>query len=110
MFDGTDEPGPGPRVFGSEAMPFPLATISVLPSRETRTLVGYQPTGMKPSDSALPGVFTANTATLLLFAFATNSSSPSGESARLLGMEPGGELGNSEAVSFSLTCPVAVSM
>ena len=107
---GTGEPGNGPRGFAAELKPLPLATTRVLPSLVTRTLVGNQPTGMNPSDLALPAVSTSNTATLLLLALATKSSSPSGESARLLGIEPGGAFGNNDAVSLSVTRPVAVSI
>src|SRR4051794_16436242 len=38
----------GPCTFGFEITPLPFATSKVLPSEVTRTLVGYQPTGMKP--------------------------------------------------------------
>ena len=106
---GAGEPGNGPRGLAAELVPLPLATKSVWPSADTRTLVGNQPTGMKPSDFALPVFSTSKMATLLFVALATKRSSPSGESARLLGIEPGGELGKSDAVSFSPTRPVAVS-
>src|SRR5688572_13030496 len=107
---GAGLPGNGPRGFAAEVAPLPFATSSVRPSRVTRTLVGNQPVGIKPSERARPRVSTSNTATLLLVALATNSSSPSGESARLFGIEPGGELGNKDAVSCSITRPLAVSM
>src|SRR2546427_10691887 len=68
-------------------IPFPLATNRRLPSGLTRTEVGYQPTGMKPSERLLPAMLTSNTATLLLSAFATKRVFSSGDSARLFGVE-----------------------
>src|SRR5581483_7504861 len=107
---GVAVPGKGPRGFAAEVTPLPLATTSVRPSRDTRTLVGYQPTGMKPSDCAWPAVETSKIATSLLFAFATKSVFSSGVSATLFGIVPGGELGNSAALSVSVTLPLAVSI
>ncbi len=86
-------PGWGPSGLALEMAPLPLATSRCLPSGVTRTDVGYQPTGMNPSERLLPGVLTSNTATRLLSALATNSVRSSGESARLLGVEPGGACG-----------------
>src|SRR4051812_7030988 len=106
---GAREPGKGPRGLAAEVPPLPFATSSVLPSVETRTEVGNQPTGINPSEIAWPGFETSKAAMLLLFALATNKSAPSGESATLLGIEPGGELGNNEALSCSVARPVAVS-
>ena len=42
--------GFGPASLSFGVIPFPLVTRIVLLSFEKRTLVGYQPTGMKPSD------------------------------------------------------------
>ena len=89
----TLTPGCGPSGLALEVSPLPLATSRCLPSGVTRTDVGYQPTGMNPSDRLLPGVPTSKTATTLLSALATKSICSSGESARLLGVEPGGACG-----------------
>src|SRR5436309_10690308 len=86
-------PGCGPSGLALGRMPLPLATSRCLPSGVTRTLVGYQPTGMKPSERLLPGVLTSKTATRLLSALATKSVCSSGDNARLLGVEPGGDCG-----------------
>src|SRR5579863_5887404 len=83
-------PGTGPLGFAREASPFPFATSKRFPSGVTRTEVGYQPTGMKPSDRLLPMIETSKTAMLLLHALATNNVFSSGDKARLLGVEPGG--------------------
>src|SRR5215510_11967242 len=90
-------------------IPLPLATNRRLPSGVTRTEVGYQPTGIKPSERLLPATLTSNTARLLLSAFATKRVFSSGESAKLFGVEPGGRLGWSDAVSVSRGVPVPVS-
>src|ERR1051326_2222325 len=66
-------PGCGPKGFALDMTPFPFATRRRLPSGVTRTDVGYQPTGMKPSERLLPGVLTSKTATTLMFALATNN-------------------------------------
>src|SRR3954469_15380798 len=107
---GAVVPGNGPRGFAADVTPLPLATSRVFPSAVTRTQVGNQPTGMKPSEVARPTWETSNTATLLLFAFATKSVLPSGANPTLLGVEPGGEFGNSEDVSLSLSLPLVVSI
>src|SRR2546421_1561310 len=107
---GGSLPGCGPLRFAFEMMPFPLATSRCRPSGVTRTEVGYQPTGMKPSERLLPGVRTSKTATLLLSALATNSVFPSGASARLFGVEPGGKPGYNEAIRVSSGFPVSVSI
>src|SRR6266545_4099187 len=91
-------------------IPFPLATKRRLPSGVTRTDVGYQPTGMNPSDRLLPGTLTSNMATLLLSALATKRVFSSGDSARLFGVEPGGRLGWSDAVNVSNGLPVPESI
>ena len=54
-----------------EATPLPLATSKSLPSGDTRTLVGYHPTGMNPFETLRPGSETSRTAKLLLSALAT---------------------------------------
>src|SRR5262249_10147038 len=90
-------------------IPFPLVTSRRLPSGVTRTDVGYQPTGIKPSERLLPGALTSNTAILLLSAFATKSVFSSGDNARLFGVEPGGSPGWSDALNVSIALPVAVS-
>src|SRR6478609_3709244 len=68
---GSLRPGCGPLRFDLEMRPLPLATISVAPSFETRTLVGYQPTGMKPRLRAFAVSSTSKTATALILALAT---------------------------------------
>src|SRR6266478_4977402 len=73
-------PGCGPRGSGRERRPLPLATSNWRPSGVTRTEVGYQPTGMNPSDRLLPMTLTSKTAMLLLFALATNNLISSGDS------------------------------
>src|SRR5438552_19097034 len=88
---GSSFPGCGPSRFGLDETPFPLVTKRCFPSGVTRTEVGYQPTGMNPSERLLPGLETSKTARLLLHALATNNKEPSGESAKLLGVDPGGE-------------------
>ena len=108
-FSGRESPGNVPRGLASEVTPLPLATTSVRPSGVARTLVGNQPTGMKPSERAWPRDETSNTATSLLFAFATNSSLPSPESARLLGIAPGGvNLDPVGQVLFALRAPYQI--
>src|SRR5216683_182243 len=102
-------PGWGPLGLALEIVPLPLATSRCLPSGVTRTDVGYQPTGMKPSERLLPNSETSKMATALIFALATNRVFSSGESARLLGVEPGGELGCNSATRVSIGRPVAVS-
>ena len=51
--------------------------------------MGYQPTGMKPSEWLWPAWRTWIRATSLLSALATASTLPSGERATLLGVLPG---------------------
>src|SRR5207249_1074254 len=87
---GGSWPGCGPYRLALGMIPFPLATNRRLPSGVTRTEVGYQPTGMNPSERLLPATLTSNTAMLLLSAFATKRVFSSGDSARLFGVEPGG--------------------
>src|ERR1039457_4297518 len=86
-------PGWGPWGLALEERPLPLATSRCRPSGVTRTDVGYQPTGMNPSERLFPGFATSKTATMLLLAFATKSIFPSGDSARLFGVDPGGAWG-----------------
>src|SRR2546429_6820309 len=90
-------PGCGPSGLALEIIPFPFAISRCLPSGVTRTEVGYQPAGMKPSERLLPGVLTSNTASVLLSALATKSICSSGERARLFGVEPGGDCGERAA-------------
>src|ERR1043166_3309675 len=89
----TIHPGCGPSGLALGTSPFPLATSRCLPSGVARTDVGYQPTGMNPSERLLPGVLTSKTATTLLSALATNNVRSSGESARLFGVLPGSACG-----------------
>src|SRR5437764_4834425 len=103
-------PGCGPSGLAFGMIPFPFAISRCLPSGVTRTDVGYQPAGMKPSDRLLPGVLTSNTARMLLSAFATNNVFSSGESARLFGVEPRGRLGYSAAQIVSKVFPEAVAI
>ena len=86
-------PGCGPSGLAFEIMPLPFAIRRCFPSGVTRTDVGYQPAGIKPSERLFPGMLTSKTATMLLSALATKSIFSSGDSARLLGVEPGGECG-----------------
>ena len=67
---GSRLPGCGPCRLDFELRPLPLATSSCLPSGVTRTDVGYQPTGIKPSGRLFPGFETSKTARLLLHALA----------------------------------------
>src|SRR4029453_5194066 len=92
-----------------EMIPLPFATSNRLPSGVTRTEVGYQPTGMKPSERLWPNSDTSNTANVLMLALATNKIFSSGVSARLFGVEPGGEFGCSSAQRVSRALPVSVS-
>src|SRR5271156_6130024 len=102
-------PGFGPCGLAFGVPPLPLATSRRLPSGVTRTEVGYQPVGIKPSDRLRPGTRTSNTATVLTLALATNNVFSSGDSARLLGVAPGGSPGWKAAQMVSRTWPVAVS-
>src|SRR5439155_19135048 len=102
-------PGCGPCGLALEIVPLPLATSRCLPSGVTRTEVGYQPTGIKPSERLLPGVLTSKTATRLLSALATNNVCSSGDSARLFGVLPGGACGYNAAQIVSSALPASVS-
>src|SRR5258708_30705535 len=93
--------GFGPSGLAFDMPPLPLAISSLRPSGVTRTEVGYQPLGMKPSDRLLPGSATSNTATAFSVALATNSSLSSGERARPAGGSPGGRLGGDPAAAVS---------
>src|SRR5690349_8597992 len=86
--------GLGPSRFALELAPLPLAMKRVLPSRATRTEVGYQPAGMNPSGALEPGSLTLTTATSLVLALATNRTDSSGDSASELGVQPAGALGS----------------
>src|SRR5436190_23492360 len=86
-------PGCGPSGLAKGMTPFPFAINRCLPSGVTRTEVGYQPAGIKPSERLLPGTVTSKTATTLLLALATKSIFSSAETARLFGVEPGGDCG-----------------
>src|SRR5262245_37347371 len=85
--------GVGPSLFAKEVDPFPLVTQSVLPSRLTRTLVGYQPVGMNPSGVECAGSLTFTIARSLVLALATKRMDPSGESASEFGVQPDGAFG-----------------
>ncbi len=102
--------GCGPFGFANDVRPLPFATSNCRPSGVTRTEVGYQPTGMNPSEWLRPIEVTSKTATSLLHALATNSFVSSGDSARLLGVLPGGASGESAARSVSTVLPNAVSI
>src|ERR1044071_1095638 len=101
--------GRGPLGLALGTRPLPLATKRCLPSRVTRTEVGYQPTGMKPSERLLPRRETSKTATLLLQALATNNLSSSGDGARLFGVEPLNPSGCNAAQIVSRALPWSVS-
>src|ERR1041385_3680058 len=90
---GGSRVGCGPWRLAFEMIPLPFATNRYLPSGVTRTDVGYQPTGMKPSERLRPGAATSKTATLLLSALATNRVFSSGDNAKLFGVDPGGNPG-----------------
>src|SRR3954463_3186391 len=107
--EGGCLPGWGPLRLDFEIRPFPLATSKCLPFGVTRTQVGYQPTGINPSERLRPGSETSNTETALMLAFATNSVRSSGDSARLFGVDPGGDRGSNSAISVSTTLPLSVS-
>src|SRR5437899_5071388 len=74
------------------------------PSRLNCAAVGYQPVGMKPFTTLVPGRLTSTTATALLSALATSSVLPSGERPRELGVLPAGACG----CSATETCSRAV--
>ena len=103
-------PGLGPSRLARELCPLPLATKIVLPSRETRTEVGYQPVGMKPSGVLAPGSLTFTTARLLVLALATKRIDSSAESASELGVQPGGRVGSMAVPIVSMALPAAVSI
>src|SRR6476620_10048255 len=84
--DGEATPGVGPSRLAFEVVPLPLTIQRVLPSRATRTEVGYQPAGMKPSGVPWAGSSTLKAATSLVLALATNRIDSSGERARALGV------------------------
>ena len=78
-------------------------------SRETRTEVGYQPAGMKPSGLLPPRSLTLATATSLVLALATKRISPSEVRASELGVLPGGALGSIAVPIVSTAFPSPVS-
>ena len=80
-----------------------------MPSRATRTEVGYQPAGMNPSGVLSPGSLTLTTARSLVLALATNRTDSSGESASELGVLPGGALGSIAVPIVSTALPASVS-
>src|SRR5262249_15511002 len=65
---GAGTPGCGHSGFASEVTPLPLATSNCFPLGVTRTDVGYQPTGINPSERLFPGLLTSKTAIRLLSA------------------------------------------
>ena len=81
-----------------------------MPSRATRTEVGYHPVGMNPSGVLPPRSLTFTTARLFVLALATNSTDSSGDSARELGVQPEGAPGAIAVPITSTALPVAVSM
>ena len=81
-----------------------------MPSRETRTEVGYQPVGMNPSGVLAPGSFTLTTARWLVLALATRRIDSSGESASELGVHPAGAAGSMAVPIVSTALPAAVSI
>ena len=85
--------GFGPLRLAFELRPLPLATTIRSPPADIRTLVGYQPTGMNPSERLCPRRETSITARLLASALATHSVLPLGARARLLGVLPCGAWG-----------------
>src|SRR5271165_3382820 len=85
--------GLGPLRLGFELRPLPLATRIRSARADIRTLVGYQPTGMNPSDRLCPRRETSITARLLTSALATHRVLPLGAIARLLGVLPCGAWG-----------------
>src|SRR5205823_11959454 len=101
--------GFGPSRLARELIPLPLAMNSVLPSRSTRTAVGYQPAGMKPSGVLAPSSLTLMTATSLVLALATNSADSSGERQSELGVQPSGALGSMALPITSTALPATVS-
>jgi len=78
-------------------------------SRETRTAVGYQPAGMKPSDLLAPTSLTLATATSLVLALATKRIWPSEVKESELGVLPGGALGSIAVPIVSTGLPSPVS-
>src|SRR4051794_37480708 len=102
--------GLGPSRLARELVPLPLATRIVLPSRENRTEVGYQPVGMNPSGVLAPGSFTFTAARWFVFALATRRIDSSGERASELGVDPAGAAGSMAVPIVSTGLPAAVSI
>src|SRR4051812_45123812 len=101
--------GLGPSRLDRELVPLPLATNRVLPSRSTRTAVGYQPAGMKPRGVLPPGSFTLIAAMSLVLALATNSTDSSGDRQSELGVHPSGARASMAVPITSTALPAAVS-
>ena len=76
----------------------------------TFTWVGYQPTGMNPSDFDLPKSSTSKTAKQLLSAFAMYNFSSSSDRAMPLVDEPSNEFGNKAAFKTSISFPFSRSI
>ena len=93
--------GEGPKAFGFDENPFPLATHNFL--LITRTEVGYQPTGINPFATLSPGSSTSKTAIQLLFAFAKYKRLLIASKLKLLVVEPLGAFGKSAASNVSIT-------
>src|SRR5512135_2717316 len=106
---GAPARGCGPSRLAFEVVPLPLATQSALPSRATRTEVGYQPVGMNPSGVLPPNSLTFTTATLFVSALAMNSIDPSGERLKELGVLPAGAFGAIAVPIVSTDLPASAS-
>src|ERR1700733_4714212 len=104
------ERGLGPLGLAFELAPLPLATYRVLPSRESRTKVGNQPVGMKPSGVLAPAVLTLTTARSLVAALATKRTASSAVNASELGIDPAGALGSIAVPIVSSALPDSGSM
>src|SRR5438105_2204414 len=85
--------GFGPLRLAFDDIPLPLAMYSDLSCALYRTLVGYHPVGMKPSDTAFVRSAMLRTLRLFASALATKSRAPSGVIVRLFGVFPFGALG-----------------
>ena len=106
---GSSRMGFGPFALSREASPLPLVTKIFWSPSAKRTLVGYQPTGIKPSDFDLPRSRMSKTAMLLLSALATINTFSSGETAKLFGVLPFFFVAYSEVFMTSLDAPFSVS-
>ena len=93
--------GRGPYGLAKEVFPFPFVTQILL--LINFTLVGNQPTGIKPLGTLFPGVETSKTAKQLLSAFAIYKLFLIGSIAKPFVVEPDGEFGYKATSKVSIT-------